>query len=249
MSDVVCDRCGAFGEIPHSWTEGDCVLPHRNHSRKLVTGTHVCEPCVERWETWLTDVTNLYATLPAVIPAGSVPDTTAEHSHTKKAAGSPAPFRLDAWALHHNAVNTQIDEDGSGVMRSTYLTGLPDIPDLLTNWAEAIWTANEWGDGWPTTVTGAAAAIRANLTTLAADPDCDTFDAELKWIRRALRQAHGISDPKPLFACISVGCSGNVWQQTAGQPKCDRCARRYGTLDYVRAKQMQNLQDDQEEMA
>lgn len=229
-------RCGAFGDMPHVWVESDCVLPHKGHSRKLLAGTFVCHGCVDRWTEWLPEIVDLYADLGSVLPLGSIPDDTAEHAHTAR-DGSPAMFRLDAYALlRPREINPIVTDDRQAAPRHTWLTGIPQVPDLLANWAEAIWDALGWGDGWPTTVSGATAAIRANITVLAGLPDVDTFDAELRWIRRSLHQAHGISDPEPLFACISDQCGGNVWPMLAGSPACDRCGRRYGTLDYVRAR-------------
>lgn len=235
----LCERCGRFGDLPHGWVEGDCVLPHKGHSQKLVAGTHVCQPCLERWAEWLTEITELYATLGTVLAVGSIPDDTARHDH-QKITGSPALMRLGAWALlHPEGLNSHVlGEDGE--LHHTGLSGLPDVADVLHNHAQAVFDAQGWTMDAPDTVTGASAVIRSNLAVLAGTPDVDTFDAELRWVRRALRTAHSISDPLPVFRCITVDCTGQVWRMTAGSPQCDRCRRRYGTLDFVRAKRMQD---------
>lgn len=233
----LCERCGAFGTLGHSWVEGDCVLPHRNHSQRLVTGTHVCEPCTERWADWLAEILDLYATLGDVLLAGSVPDDTAQHKHQRKAPASPSPLRLDAWALLHNQVNDHID-NGDGTISAAYLgPNLPNIPEVLTGWAQAVFDALAWTHKAPDTVSSATAVLRGHTTILAGLPDVDTFDAELRWVRKALRDAHGLAAPKPLGSCLTVGCTGRVWPDPAHRdPQCDRCRRRYGTNDLVRLK-------------
>jgi hypothetical protein len=233
-----CERCGLPDGQSHVHLDDDCQLPHSHTKRRHPPRARVgfcCEGCVERWDETLQEVTDLYAGLASVIPLGSVVDDTAEHKHTKR-DGSPAMFRLDAWAMMRNELNPIVTDSRNDAPRHTWLNGLPDVPTLLTNWAEAIWDACQWGDDWPVTVTGAAAAIRANRTVIAAMPDVDTFDAELRWIHQALRRVHGINDPTPLFRCISVDCGGNVWRMDTGAPRCDRCSRRYDRLDIVRAR-------------
>lgn len=234
MSDEPCSTCGSIDR--HVWVEGDCILPHRRHSRRLVPGTFVCEPCVERHTTWLREIVDLYATLTDVLLAGSVPDDTAAHKHQKKAPASPSPIRLDAWALLHNQVNDHVNND-DGTVSPAYLgANLPDIPAILTGWAQALYDANDWTATAPNTVTGAAAALTAGAETIAGDPDVDSYDAELRWVRRALRNAHGLTDPHPLGQCLTLDCGGNVWPAAGEQPRCDRCARRYGASDLVRMK-------------
>lgn len=238
----LCRKCGSVDPEVHSWVEGDCILPHRRHSK--VAEGFVCQHCIDRWVEWLGEVVELYATLADVLPLGSIPDDTAEHKHTKR-DGSPAMFRLDAYALMRpHEINPVVTDDGK-THRHTWLTGLPQVPDLLANWAEAIWDANQWGADWPTTVTGAAAAIRANTETIAHLEDVDTFDAELKWIRRTLRTTHGMTDPQMLGRCLTVtdgkDCGGLVMpsRDQDKRPRCTRCHRRYDTLDLVRLKAME----------
>lgn len=235
MSDeTACNLCGAFGDIPHGWVEGDCILPHRAHSRKLLNGTNVCHHCTERWTEWLQDITDLWCSLDTVIYVADVTDDTAEHTHSKR-TGSPSPLRLTAWALWRNEVNDHID-NGDGTTRSAYLDGnLPDIAAVLTGWADTVYEATYKTTRTSNTATSAIAYLTANINDAAASPHADDIDAELRWVRNALQAAHGITDPQPLFACLEVQCAGNVWPMTAGSPACDRCGRRYGTLDQVRA--------------
>lgn len=230
----LCERCGAFGEIPHGWVEGDCVLPHRAHSRKLVAGTHVCEPCLERWDEWLAEVVDLYATLPDVLRVGSISDDTAEHQHMK-VSGSPALMRLGAWALlHPRMLNSHVKGD-DGELHHTGTDGLPDVADVLHNHAQAVYDAKGWTGQAPDTVSGAAAVIRSNREVLAGTPDVDTFDAELRWVRRSLRTAHGISDAKPVGRCPSLDgwgreCGGPLWPARGGSMSvsCSHCGRKFG---------------------
>jgi hypothetical protein len=228
-----CEHCGR-SDGQHDWSDGDCVLPHRKHSRSLVTGTHVCQHCVNRHVDWVREITELYATLNTVLYVGSVTDEPGEYQKPRKRPASPSPLRLEAWALYTNQINTTILLP-DGTYEAAYLGGnLPDVPDTLANWAQAVYDAHEWISTAPTTVSGAAAVLTADADMLAGLPDVDTYDAELRWVRRALRQAHGISDPKPLGACMSVECRGMVWPNAGQQPKCDRCGRRYGHLDLLR---------------
>lgn len=229
-----CTRCG---QTPgHSWVDGDCVLQHRQHSTQLVDGAHVCVPCVKRWDDWLTEITELYAGLAGVVPAGSLPiETTGEYQKPRKKPASPAPFRLAAWAMLHGQINPIVKDRDGQFLESGYLgEHLPNVPDVLANWAEALYDHKQWGDGWPTTVTGAAAALRANRDTLATLPDVDTLDAELAWIRRHLRAAHGIADQQPVGRCPSLDgagheCGGPLWPDRHGRMavSCSRCGRRF----------------------
>lgn len=250
----VCERCGAFGDTPHGWVEGDCILPHRmtndRHPPKAKHG-HVCGYCIDRQHEWLTEITELYATLVQVLSPGSIPDNTAAHKRPKKAPASPSPIRLEAWALLHNEqLNDRVtilnaagyatrDENGNFVTEPAYRgNNLPDVAEVLAGWAQAAYDAQDWTADAPSTVTGAVAALTA------LDPDIigqqewiDEYDAELKWIRRALRNAHGLTDPQPLGKCLTVDCKGRVWaEKDGGEPRCSRCGRRYGTNDLVRLK-------------
>lgn len=222
---TVCDRCGAFGDMPHLWTAGDCVLGHRRHS--LARFGFLCGWCIDRHRSWLTEIVELYATLDQVLEPGSVPDDTAEHGHVKKRPASPAPMRLDAWAM-------LFDRD------RLYATGspsdLPDVPAVVAVHADALWESMFGSErDAPWTLTAAAAHLAANAETAAGQSWIDELDADLHWCRTALRRAHGIANPQPLGHCLTVDCPGRVWpDRQDGRPQCDRCARRYGTLDLVR---------------
>jgi hypothetical protein len=235
-----CRDCGR-NDGTHEWVEGTCVLPHRNHSRKLVDGAHVCTHCVERHETWLTEIVELYATLADVVLTGSVETAPEEYQKPRKRPASPSPLRLGAWAMLHGQLNDHVD-NGDGTVTSAYLgANLPDVPAVLAGWAQALYDTEGWGTA-PRYVSGAAAVLKGNSARMAGNPDVDTYDTELKWVRRALRSVHGVTDPKPLFKCITVDCTGQVWAQETGQPKCGKCQRRYGRLDYVRAARMHDIE-------
>lgn len=231
-----CERCGAEEGQRHGWVEGDCILPHRNHSRRLVAGAHVCEPCVERHREWLGEIVELYAGLSAVLFVDSMEDEqTGEYQKKRKAPASPSPLRLAAWALFYNEVNpATIDvsyETGQRVetAHAAYLGGnLPDVPAVLTGWAAQML------DSQAVTVFAAATALKVGAEIVACDPDVDDYDAELGWVRRALRSAHGIANPDPIGPCLNVTCKGRVWPVPGNKPKCDRCQRRYGVHDIVR---------------
>ena len=236
----VCGKCGAFGDLPHTWAEDDCLFSlhdkHRDPHTPARVG-RVCRGCISRWSEWISEIVDLYAAVPELIEHGSVPDDTAEHKHAKHQKVSPAPWRMSAFEAHREGAWNWWLDDGEGNYTSPYLTG--DAPTWLTlsNWAQAVSDAQGWVyDRSLATVTSNAALITTNLPTLAALPDVDTFDAELAWVRRFLRTASGITDPEPLFRCLNVHCGGNVWKMTTGHPTCDRCARRYTGADYVRGR-------------
>lgn len=235
----VCKRCGAFGDLPHGWVEDDCILPHRTtneHHMPRAKHGHICDHCVTRHREWLEEIVTLYATLTDVLLAGSIPDDTAEHQRVKKAPASPSPLRLDAWALlHPRMLNWGARVDGE--LRVGYLGGsLPDIPTLLSSWAQAAYDAQGWTATAPDTVSGAVAALTTAAELAGHQTWIDDYDAELTWIRRSLRNAHGISNPTHLGMCLNVGCTGKVWPKPGDNPRCGKCGRRYGTNDLVRLK-------------
>lgn len=238
----LCERCGSFGEIPHVWIEGDCVLPHKGHH--WATIGLVCGGCVLRHVTALAEVVELFATLDQVLDPTSIPDDTAEHAHVKKKPASPAPMRLEAWAMLNDRARMGVVTRENGVTTAAYLgSALPDVPVVLAGWADHLWELLGYTGQAPTTVSGAAAVLTVNAETIARSPLVDDYDAELKWLRQALRAAHAITDQRPLGDCITVDhgadCGGQVWEdRDGGKPRCDRCKRRYGTLDLVRVKAM-----------
>lgn len=230
-----CSECGAFGVHPHGWTEGTCILPHNydrpEHPPRANVG-HICRGCVERLRDWLTEIIELYAGLPDVIEPGSVPDDTAAHGHVKKRPASPAPMRLDAWAMVH---------DRERLYRTGHGSDLPDVPAVVADLAYRV--GDDLGVVPPgdlgETLSGSVTFIAGRIEAVASSPWIDELDAELRWVRRMLRQAHG--NPQPLGRCISVvdgrDCGGQVWpskRQHDPRPECNRCHRRYDERDVAR---------------
>jgi hypothetical protein len=241
----VCDRCGEK-DGTHTYVEGDCVLRHRNHSTRLVEGTFVCVWCVARHQSWLREILDLYATLDQVLEPGSIPDDTADHKRPKKPAETPSPVRLEAWALLFDKARlftATIDEHG--ISHPAYLGGsLPDVPGVLTGWAQnACDDQGLAGTSLHGDVMTAVRLLTEHAEFIVGRPWVDTYDTELGWCRTSLMRAHGITNPRPLGKCLTVNdttaCTGNVWaDKDGGQPRCDRCNRRYGTLDLVRVRLM-----------
>lgn len=223
MSETACTRCGAFGDLPHGWVEGDCVLPHKNHSRATIG--HVCRHCVDRQRDWLREIVELYGTLYLVIEPGSVPDDTAEHGKPRKQPASPAPLRLDAWAMLFDRLR---------LYRTGRDADLPDVPAVLADLAQRCIDSQGWTATAPDTITGAAAHLTAHAEHIAREPWIDEYDAELGWVRRRLRAAHGIADRKPVGRCPSLDgygreCGGPLWLATDGgmAVDCGRCRRHF----------------------
>lgn len=237
-SETACDRCGAFGDLPHGWIEGDCVLPHRRHSVNLLEGSFVCLPCVNRHREWLVEIVELYATLTDVLLAGSVPDGSGdEYSKPRKAPASPSPLRLQAWALLNTRMLNDHTIDENGEQHAAYLgASLPDIPAVLAGWAQVAYDARGWTATAPTTVEGASAALRVAAEVMARSPEVDTYDAELRWVYAALCHAHGRSTHgrRPVGRCPSLDgagdpCGGPLWPDPAGRMTvdCGRCGRHF----------------------
>lgn len=238
MSETVCAKCGAVAGSDtwgvHEWTEGCCILPEHNYTRAhppRATVGHCCRGCVERLQDWLTEITDLYATLPDVISLGSVPDDTAQHKHTKRPA-SPAPMRLDAWAMVH---------DRERLYRTGHDTDLPDAPAVVADLAYRVGDdlGIEPGQDLGDSLTAAVVFLTARLEAAAGSAWIDELDAELRWLRKQLRQAHG--NPKSIGRCISIinghDCGGRVWpskRQHDPRPECSRCHRRYDQKDLAR---------------
>jgi hypothetical protein len=190
---------------------------------------HICAGCVERLRSWLTEITELWATLAEVIPTGSVPDETAEHMEPGKQPASPAPLRLDAWSmLNDRARLVRLRGDDSD---------LPDVPAVLEVLAQRlvddvlVWTSRA-----PDTVAGATALLASHLESLAASPWIDELDAELGWLRRSLRRAHGLSRAgrQPVGHCPSLdgngaACDGPLWPGRDGRMSvdCGKCGRHF----------------------
>lgn len=235
-----CRRCGETGR--HDLVDGDCVLRHKKPHVRAQHGL-LCEGCIDRHRDWLKEIPDLYATLGEVVLAGSIMEEIAEHMHTKKAPASPSPLRLDAWAMLYGRLNQQIrirTEDGSYEwIDSTLGSNLPDVPAVLAKWTQRAYEALCWTGAAPSTCSGAAALLSAQAEAVATLGNVTVYDAELRWVRRAVRSAHGLSDPKPLGTCMGDKhggeCVGNVMpDRYGGQPRCARCGRRYSDLDLVR---------------
>lgn len=236
MTDDLCGRCGAVPGARHAWVEGDCVLPHRAHAR--ATAGFCCEACLARWQEWITEIVRLFDTLPSVIPLGSVPDTTAHHSHVRRRSASPAAMRLDAWSMVR---------DRDRLFYTGDRADLPDVPAVLSDLAYRLHDALGTQPALPyiDDYGSAAAFLALHALDLAVQDWCPEVDADLRWVRGHLRRAHGITDPSPLGRCLSVmdgrDCGGLVWpsDDPKQRPQCDRCKRRYGPLDLVRLKVME----------
>jgi hypothetical protein len=251
-----CRHCGVLAGRTHQPADGDCILPHRygiKHHPPRARAGNCCRGCVHRHRDTLTEILELWALLPQVVELGSVPDDTAEHSRAKKQPASPAPFRVLAWALLHGPLPTKIratgddgnpiELDGDPIYVDARLGAfLPNVPGLLAYRARL---AVESG-AMATTIKGkttdpvstSVIQLRAAAEHVAAQPWVDEYDAELGWILRKLREAHGIEELPPLGDCIlgkdGRECRGKVREQASGHPKCDRCGREYDTHDLVR---------------
>lgn len=250
---TACETCGAHGTVPHCWIEGDCVLPHRMDKPRhppIARIGRVCEHCITRHREQLTEIVELYAGLRLIVAAGSIPDDTAEHKRPKKRQGSPSPVRLEAWAMLYDAGRLFAHgphREGSqplGRLQHTRFaedyqhTATPDVYAVLAGWVGLLDEALDvtpWDRG---SVAACCNALDTYAHTIAEQPWIDDYDAELRWLRIALRRAHGLSDPRPVAECLNDEsgneCHGNVWRETG--MKCDKCGRPYKGLDAVRLR-------------
>jgi hypothetical protein len=224
-----CPRCLETGA--HTWVEGDCVLRHNysghRHPPRAVHG-NACPHCIERQKSWLLEIVELFATLAEVLLPGSIPDTTAEHKRPKKGAEAPVPVRLGALAMLYDRARLNRTGDHSD---------LPDVPGVLTDLAQRIsddlGVAGAYLDG---TLARAAHILTVRAEDIGSSAWIDEYDAELAWVRSALRREHGLSDlPKqPVGRCPSLDgdgqqCAGPLWPDRHGAMavECGRCRRRF----------------------
>lgn len=223
---AACRKCGSLDNDKHGWVEGDCVLPHRTHSR--ATLGHVCARCVTKHRTWLAEIVELYATLNLVLLVGSVPDNTADHKRPKKAPEAPAPVRLEVLAM---------TADRDRLRRTGAWSDLPDTPAVLTDLALRYCDDNSLeGASLSGNASTAAVLLIEHAEALVRLPWVDEYDAELGWVRAKLRLAHGLSDlaAKPVGKCPSLDgnghtCNGPLWPDTGGAlaVECGRCHRHF----------------------
>jgi hypothetical protein len=220
-----CGRCGR-DDGTHEWVESTCVLPHRNHSTRLIEGGLVCWPCVDRHRDWLTEIVELFGTLhlllvPPLSSGTASPD--GDYEKPRKAPEAPVPVRLDVLAML---------SDRGRLFRTGRPSDLPDVPSVIGAWAQMLYEATYDGDAPEYTLFAAAAALSANAEGMARLPIVDEFDAELRWVRTHLRRAHGINNPKPVGHCptldgAGVSCGGALWPDEAGRLRvgCAKCER------------------------
>lgn len=236
-----CQRCDLIDA--HQWVEGDCILPHlydRTTHPPIATHGNACPTCIDRHREWLEEIRDLHETLDQVIDIGSIVDDTAEHTHQKKRPASPAPIRLDAWVMLNDTDRLFAGADRyDGIHRDgDYLNGIPDVQAVLAEWADLAVETGAHDLRVSHSVTGSTAQLAAAAEHMGSQPTLDDYDAELRWIRRALRRAHGITDPEPIGHCLTVNlgrdCGGYVWPVTGARPKCDRCGRTYQVRDLAR---------------
>jgi len=206
---------------------------HRSHTRR--SAGLACRWCVTRQRAWLREITDLYATLHQVIAAGSIPDDTADHGKPKKQPASPAPMRLDAWAMLYDTRRLRPGAriEGTDQWRGVdYRIDLPDVPAVLEAWAGRLYDdmySNE--PQTMNTLTAAAAFLTAQAEPAAHLPWLDEYDAELGWCRTALRRVHGISAQQPVGRCPTLNghgetCGGPLWPSLDGmQVHCGYCSR------------------------
>jgi len=220
---MACDVCG---QKPCAWVEGQCLnVPTHDHRRATIG--FLCQPCLDRINTRLEQILELYATLPFVTPIGSVPDDIAPHRHVKGDA-APAPMRLSVVALL----------DARNHCTGHYTTDVPDVAGVLVSWArdlaDRIGVAGVRLNG---TLLNSVKFLQAFGQQAAAAPWVDDYQAEIDWIWGKLRDAHGLTPPqlRPVGRCPSQDgagrlCGGDLWPDKAGTMSvaCGRCQRVFG---------------------
>ena len=220
----LCDTCGAL--VGHVWVEGQCLnVP--SHDHRTATVGFLCPSCVARINQRLTQILELYATLPFVLPSGSVPDDIAPHRRIKTDA-APAPMRLSVIALL----------DPRNHSTGHYTTDIPDVAGVLNSWARCLADhLNLAGASLNRTLFSSVQFLRAFEQQAAAAPWVDDYQAEIDWIWGKLRDAHGLTPPqaRPVGRCPSLNgagavCGGPLWPDLGGAMSvaCGRCQRVFG---------------------
>jgi hypothetical protein len=187
----------------------------------------LCQPCLDRINTRLGAILELYATLPFVTSIGSVPDDVAPHRHIK-GDSAPAPVRLSVIAL----LDTRNHCTGH------YLSDVPDVAGVIHGWAEDLAEHMRLvGASLDGTLLRSVRFLTAFDTQAAGAPWVDDYQAEIDWCWNALRNVHGLCPPqaRPVGRCPSQDgagrlCGGDLWPDKAGTMSvaCGRCQRVYG---------------------
>jgi hypothetical protein len=226
-----CDVCGSPAGEPHTPVEGDCILPHdydqADHPPRARVGW-CCASHVHRHRYWLAQIDELWETLDRVTALGTVRDNTADHRRTGKAPASPVPFRTLAWALHFGRIRTSVKQSDGSLKPALLGEHLPKIDQRLNRWVAALHASGWQGDR----SSNAIFQLRRAAEHIAAQPWVDEYDAEIRWIWRTLRRAHGLPDrDKTLGRCLTIkdghDCGGTVREVPNGSPRCDTCRRQY----------------------
>lgn len=220
---AVCERCGAFGDMPHAWIEGDCVISHTDHEEPYVG--RVCRRHYHWIDDVLRQILELYVLLPDVIQPGSGP----ADGRPSGAVFAPAPARLDVLAITDRRAKTPIDlEPGE----------IPDLPGTLSSWAERVRT-ERGGLELDGTVTCSVRYLRRERHWIAQQPDVTDLVLELDWLHRGI--AHAVGDtmwPRPIGVCPN--CQTKLYNSPSksgiDEVTCRKCKTTWRGVDLARLR-------------
>lgn len=198
----------------------------------------LCQRCADRLQQWITDIPDLYATLPirrtrTAGSAGSVKRSRRSHS--------PALADLDTVALTDPRTTTSWiadprhnpDDDPDDPARY--------VPDIIGQWARLL-VEEQRLSGDYNTLPAAAAMLLRWWSTVCAQPWIDEMHDEIRGVYRILKRHHGDDRPQRIGVCISIigepgslhECGAELYARQGDPVRCNQCGRRYDGLALLR---------------
>lgn len=178
---------------------------------------HLCHGCLDRLDTWLTEIPERYALLPSFIEPSAERDKNPEAKATKRTQ-APVPIRLDVLDL----LDTR---------RGRKWLGLAPTTDRRGTLGTLLAIGNELRDKprGDSTVIHEADWIRGSLHRLAHIDHVEDIYEELRTLHRQLGDATGQHPPRPVGTCGRIRpntdnpCGGQIIPSDDGGAHCRRC--------------------------
>ncbi|SFO60173.1 hypothetical protein [Amycolatopsis rubida] len=214
---------------------GKCRVCRRADTSSVA---YSCNDCVNRLIRLLREIV-VYGTL--VLPTMVAP-VRGQTGRMSPGYGSASPARDDVIAaLDPRSLPGDVDEHGDAVMRRPDDAGswVASIPGRLAYLANAI--AEERDESRPGgTITADADYIRANAWWLGGQEWVDDAVNDLAELHREAQDLAHDKPGKPIAACLTVTCDGQVfWGGVGKAAQCRDCRRTYDGLDLVRLEAAQ----------
>jgi hypothetical protein len=201
-----------------------CTRRHPDGTRhpvRVATPNLACHRCTDRLDTWLREIPEHYAALPALLTTATVdPDT-----RYGRRADPPAPMRLDIIDLLDHRHGPCGDEFHGAL-------------GALAGWVRV--TAEDRRVALPDgTMSAMAGFLLRHLDWIVQQPFVDDLTSEIRALHRQLATAVGIHPPAPVGHCTATGadgnqCGGPLWPDRIGGVVCGTCGDRWSSLALAR---------------